>query len=591
MPQEKRENHIGYSLFLQLFSPTVFVWGMLLLMTLMMLWFLRMYSCPVPYVDAWIIAVDASAENWSWSWLWEQQNEHRYPLVKGLAWICYHTYGSMQPLSVLSVLTCTATSAAFLLAARRLRGRSEWTDAVFPILFLNGFHIENILWTHQLFFVAAGCLACWCGLYLMAKPESHRWFPTLLAALALFLLPLHGVMGLVFAPFLGVGFFWHGWVVFRQNSQNRIAWLNMAVPVLTAILCLLYVLVDFHIPGGHRENLASDITLWQRGKVILDCAAIGMGALGNRIPGVLGQGLFLLTLLTLGTLLFQWRQKQLSDEEAFSLLLILAAVWSLPLAIGIGRGVMGGAAPRYTILAVPLLAFYILFWIRFGTLGNIDSPHGWVFRFSRLLQVSFFTFFTAFLMYHVSMAMEYGKERQNHYHAFLADVQKALPLEAIAGRGWAYWCWNEKDFVHFLHRMKENGIAPFDQMQSVGLTEVEEIPLSQKSWNSRVPIAIPLEIPGGKRHVDAIRLTFQLDCDHWRSDTAIYWDSSSLAFPHVQKNQIKMGTNPYSGEWTVWIDAEVSRLELVPNTNAPFSFQLYKVTLCERDSTDEKSSL
>lgn len=588
--QELSKDSRSRSFILSLFSQTVFVWGILVMMTLMMLWFLSCYSCPVPYVDAWIIAVDASAENWSWNWLWEQQNEHRYPLVKGLAWICYHIYGSMQPLSVLSVLVCSVTSAAFFLTARQLRGGTNWTDAVFPMIFLNGSHIENILWTHQLFFVAAGCLACGSGLYLMTKPELHRWPSSLFAALALLLLPLHGVMGLAFAPFLGIGFFWHGWVVFRQNPQNRIAWLNMTVPFLTALICLLYVLIDFHIPGGHQDNLALDITLWQRGKVILDCAAIGMGAMGNRMPGLIGQGLLVLAILTLGGIVFQWRKKQLSGTETLSFLLILAAMWSLPLAIGIGRGVMGGAAPRYTILAVPLIAFHILLWIRLGTVPTISHARSLIYRFSQLVQMSFFTFFCAFLMYHASMAIEYGKERMNHYHALMTDIQHALPLEAIVGRGWSYWCWNEGDFARFLKQMQENGIAPFDTISSIGLSEVEEISLPQKSWSSSIPMSIPLEIPGGKRHVDAIRLTFELTSGSWRSDTAIYWDSPSVAFPNVQKNQIKMGTGPFFGELTVWIDSEVSRLELVPDANGHFSCKLHKIVLCERSSDDLKRS-
>ncbi|MDO4570496.1 MAG: hypothetical protein Q4D38_08945 [Planctomycetia bacterium] len=579
----------GEAFFARLFSPAVFVWGILLVMTLMMLGFLMLFSCPIPYVDAWIIAEHASADTWSWSWLWEQQNEHRYPIVKGLAWICYHTYGSMQPLSVMSVLTCCATSAGLILAARRLRGRTDWMDAVFPVIFLNGSHIENILWTHQLFFVAAGCLACWCGIYLMAKPESHRCLSSILAALALLLLPLHGVMGLAFAPFLGIGFFYHGWVGLKRDPKNRIALINLVVPFLAGALCMAYVSVDFHIPEGHQDNLALGVPLWQRAAVVLECAATGLGALGNRLPLPVGQSLFALAILAVGTLAVLWRKKQISSEEALSLLLIFAAVWSLPLAIGIGRSSAGGAAPRYTILAVPVVTFIILFWIRFAAVAKPSRPDGCVARFSRFVQVGFFTIFAAFLMYHVSMAIEYGKERMDRYHALLSDIDNALPQEAIAGRGWSYWCWSEPAFRHYLEQMGANGVAPFDRIRPAGLLETDEIPLSQNSWASRAPIAIPLEIPGGKRHVDAVRLTFRLACAaDWRSDTATYWDSASVAFPNVQRNQIKMGASSpgvCDCELTIWIDAEVSRLELVPNAEGEFSLDLYKAVLCERAPT------
>ncbi len=558
-------------------APSAFVWTSWKLMVLMMLGFFILFTCPIPYVDAWIIAADASGPDCTLAWLWEQQNEHRYPLVKALAWISYHTFGSMEPLSLLSILACAAASAGLILTAKRLRGRTEWTDAVFPFLFLNGFHIENILWKHQLFFVAAGCLATFCGTYLMRKPEEHRAFGAFWAGVALLLLPLHGLMGMAFAPFLGVGYFLHGIAVLRRNRRSAAAWFNTLVPFLTAVICILYVSIDFRIPGGHAGNFASGIALSTKFHTILECAAVGFGALGNRVPGLVGEGVFLLSVLTIAALGILYYKQKLSRFELVSFLLVLAAGWMLPFAIGVGRSAMGGAAPRYAILAAPLAAFLILIWIRIGECTKL------AFSVSQLFQYSMFTFFCAFLMYHASMAIDYGKERIHEYDSFRASVQAGLPLEAAAGKHWSYWGWDEDDFTYYIKRMAKNGVKPFSEIHELGLRETEEIPLEVHHYegdSGNTEISIP--IPGGKRHIDAIRLTFELRTEEWRSNTAVYWESGSFVSPHVQRNAIKTGTGRHEKQLTIWIDSDIDRVIFVPESEGNFWLDLKKVTILTR---------
>lgn len=581
-------------------GPSAFVWTFWFLMTFMMLGFLILFTCPLPYVDAWIVAADASGPECSWQWLWEQQNEHRYPLVKALAWISYHTFGSMEPLSFLSVLACSAASAGLILTARRLRGHTEWTDAVFPLLLLNGFHIENILWHHQLFFVAAGCLACACGTYLMRKPEEHRAPGAFFAGIGLLLLPLHGLMGMAFAPFLGLGYFLHGIAVLRRNRRSTAAWLNTVMPFLTAGVCILYLAVDFHIPGGHAGNFSAGISLAAKFRTILECASVGLGALGNRIPKQTGEGLFLLSVLTVFVLAVVWRKRCISRFELVSLLLVLASGWMLPFAVGCGRSAMGGAAPRYAILSAPLAAFLVLLWIRIAACvpkkdtvssqemrmnseQNSVSPLFFLStELSRLIQYGFFTVFCAFLMYHVSMAMEYGKERLEQYDSFCASVRVGLPLEAVSGKHWSYWGWDEDDFTYYIKRMAANGVKPFAEIPEAGLRETEEIPLETHTFEGAYGTEIPLRIPGGKHHIDALRLTFELHSDAWRSDTAVYWDSGSFVHPHAQRNGIKTGTGRREKQLTVWVDADIDGVIFVPESEENYKLNLKKAVILSR---------
>ena len=131
-------------------------------------------------------------------WLWKQHNEHRIPLVKLLFVGLGRLSGADYRWTVaVNALALSATAAAMILAARRLRGHSAWTDAVFPAVLL---HLGQgaLVWAFQAPFVLTTVLG---GLFVataVTAPRAAAWRATALAALAC-LLPLTGSAGLVLA--------------------------------------------------------------------------------------------------------------------------------------------------------------------------------------------------------------------------------------------------------------------------------------------------------------------------------------------------------------------------------------------------------
>lgn len=566
----------------QLVSPSFFVWGVLALSSLMLFALVKKYSSPIPYVDAWITAVEAAAPQIDPAWLWEQQNEHRYPIVKFLACLSYRMFGSMQTLCYLSVLLASVTSAGLILCARRLRGHTEWTDAVFPMILLHGSHFVNYLWSVQLFFVTAGCLACWCAIYLTALPETHRWSSTLGAALCLILLPLHGVMGLVFAFAFAFGFLYHGLCILRTNRRSVSAWFNVAAPCITGLLAILYVTTNLRLSTGSGSDLSFHVSLLNRFKTILECAATSLGYMGTQMPVPLGLLVFLFSVGTFAVLIWFTIQKELSKQEALSWLLILGAVWILPTAIGIGRSSAGGAAPRYGILTVPLIVSHILFWIWLSHLSSADSLKQ---KFSKFLQITFFTFFCAFFLYHTSVAIEFGKQRQEMTASFLSDIQAGLPYEAIAGRNWGYWCWSENSLASALEKMKSFGVKPFDSISNGKLIPSKEIPLpAQTQWEGNEPVYIQFRLPfETPRRVKAVRLFFNLTVPQTWSDTQVLWDSDKPFQPHQSSNHIKTYMGNSEIAWTIWIDDDIDRFVLVPQTKGYFKIKLLKAEILDQE--------
>jgi hypothetical protein len=129
-------------------------------------------------------------------WLWEQHNEHRIPLVKllfvGLGRLSGADY---RWTLAANALFLSATAAAMILAARRLRGRTAWTDMLFPAVLL---HLGQgaLVWAFHTQFVLTTVLG---GLFVavaVAAPRTAVWRAAALATLAC-LLPLTGSSGLL----------------------------------------------------------------------------------------------------------------------------------------------------------------------------------------------------------------------------------------------------------------------------------------------------------------------------------------------------------------------------------------------------------
>jgi hypothetical protein len=113
------------------------------------LWFVWDYGTNVPFwPDEWGYASILSGEQpVSLAWLWQQHLEHRLPFPK-LVWLglLRVTGYDFRAGMYCNVLLLGALALVLILAARKLRGRTSYADAFFPLILLHWGHWENLLW-------------------------------------------------------------------------------------------------------------------------------------------------------------------------------------------------------------------------------------------------------------------------------------------------------------------------------------------------------------------------------------------------------------------------------------------------------------
>src|SRR5262249_20409083 len=125
----------------------IFVWGIWALMVSAALTYIAWYGSDVPYWDEWILVPALTGRQpLTLEFLWAQHNEHRIPLPKLLlvtfARLSHHNFRTGM---VANVIILGLTAAAMIRAARKLRGRTSFSDAFFPMAMLHWGHYDNFV--------------------------------------------------------------------------------------------------------------------------------------------------------------------------------------------------------------------------------------------------------------------------------------------------------------------------------------------------------------------------------------------------------------------------------------------------------------
>ena len=197
-------------------------WTIYALMVLAALWFVVTYGLTMPYGDEWAwLPVVAGQQPVSLSWLWSLHNEHRMFLPRliylGLGKLTDFDFraGTFYNLFILSGL-----SAALMLAARAIRGRSSIYDAFFPLAILHWAHYDNLLWGFQLNFCTSVVLA---GMILLAIVRCGRQLTVpraVFVTACLVALELCGLYGLTYLPALACWLAFAGVCRWRDGGQG-----------------------------------------------------------------------------------------------------------------------------------------------------------------------------------------------------------------------------------------------------------------------------------------------------------------------------------------------------------------------------------
>jgi hypothetical protein len=317
--------------------PARLVWIIWAAMTLLALVATAAYGRWLPWSDDFDLVPYVTGDRpVTAGWLWEQHNEHRIPLVKLLLVGLGRLSGADYRWTVaIHALILSATAAAMILAARRLRGHSAWTDAVFPAVLL---HLGQaaLVWAFQTPFVLTTVLGCLFVAAAVAAPRTAACRAAALGTLAC-LMPLTGSAGLVLAAaaaaLLAAEALWPDRAAGGPQSLPR--GIAAAGAGLTLAVAIAYVAT---LRLGPTEGYAGP---WRTLVASLDTLASypGSPVARMRLPW-----LFVTCLAIGGTLaaaarpLFGKASSGTDRRAGISLLGYLAALALVAVAIGYGRG-------------------------------------------------------------------------------------------------------------------------------------------------------------------------------------------------------------------------------------------------------------
>ena len=348
------------------------------------LWLVTGCGSNVPSWDDWdMVPFLTGHQPITIKWLWSQHNEHRVLLPRLLC------LGLMRLVTIdfrvgmyANVLGTGVLALALIFSARRLRGRSSFLDAFFPMLLLNWGQAANMLWCWQLQFYASMLLVGTILALISCALTPPKLLPSAAVGTCVLLLPLCGANGVGLVPALALWLGYVGVLHWRVGTHRgyRNAIILSAFALLAVFLVGLYFL-DYHKVPYHPSTYKPGLVF--RSAVQFITMGFGPGVVGlgfdPRLPmpfwKIVCAAIALLFAVSGWRLVRTWRTQPSERARAAGIILYLAAMLSLALGIGLGRN---GFETRYVTLSVPALCAVYLAWSIYGSpryaKGGANSP-------------------------------------------------------------------------------------------------------------------------------------------------------------------------------------------------------------------------
>ena len=352
-------------------GTVAFCWAVWATLLAMALYFLVTRVSNIPMSEDWLMVPPlAGLEKHFGAWLWEQNNEHRVPLPKLiLLAILKLTGGSFKTAMLANIAFLAAISAGMMVAVwSARRGRARFSDAFFPVIFLNVGHWENMFWAWQMAFVLSAVLGC-IPLVVLAARRPLKTVSALWIGASLIAMPLCGASGLLLIPVLTMWAAYAGLTLLRTDGRNLAGWILLASPILTFAVCGLYF-VGYTRPSwtGPATTVAHTLV------ASLQFLALAFGPVARSAWMLSVPLTLLIVLVTAQCLTAALRRADNAERLRVSGLVafFLTALFNAA-AMGYGRAAVIGTASylafplRYCLLAVPLLCVAYIAIDQFGS--------------------------------------------------------------------------------------------------------------------------------------------------------------------------------------------------------------------------------
>jgi hypothetical protein len=327
---------------------------------------------------------------------------------------------------VLTVLSIGLLAATLIKIFNYIRGgRTNCTDAFFPIALLHIGNWENLFWTWQFTFVLPTILFSFLLVIVIQYSRLLRFQMAFAASLCMISLPLCGANGLMYVmpviPWLAYEGFLHFRV--RETGARRSIGLLLSGAVIITVSIIIAYFIGYQRPYWYPPSPNIITTLWTSIKFL----ALGFGPVVDAFWRLSTLFVLMLIFITGTLLLFAvFRMRRAEFRRAIGLLFFLGGNIVFALALGYGRATMVpsiGLPMRYVLLAVPTLIICYSSWEIYGL------P-----VFKKIVQWSLFLVVSILLFNNTLRGLGWRNYYRRGTNAVLHDIKQGVPRSQLAER-------------------------------------------------------------------------------------------------------------------------------------------------------------
>ncbi|WP_169978821.1 hypothetical protein [Tautonia rosea] len=560
----------------------LFVWLSWVVLTVVALGYVARFGPRVPVWDDYdVIPVLTGHRALTLDWLWSLHSEHRLVLPRLLLLAGFRLTGNDfragMVLNVVLLATLAAMAPVTLGMARQGR---QFSDALYPLLFLNLGHHINLIWNMSVSYLLPVFLGGFVLLLITVRPGLPGIGRGGMIGLALVLLPLCNAAGVALAPMPALWLLGVSVAHARSGSDRaRSSGLTFALLAITALaLSMLY----FH---NYERSLHHPPPpgLWAIARTVLQFLGTGLGSGGIQL-GLVGGGMVAVLIVAAFVVIMRSALVRPADRtRALGLLACWGAMGMLVLGTGWGRAGLGdlaGAQERYVSLATVALLIGAVAFEVFGPGAT-----------ARLVPMSLFCLLCVVLWPNTFSSIESGRSTKMQSESFVTDLRSGVPRFLLVRRYTPFLFPTHDELTEQLTMLQHAGIEPFDRLAPDPTfrklqVELEPSRLQLARWKGRtmkslgVDPQVDFAMPNTSQFVAGIRLRYH----HFNAEG----EPARFKFAWRRPGQDRFPADQEYLAWalptgaekttTIWIGEPVEAIRIQPD-NRPCHFTFEELSV------------
>ena len=405
-------------------GPLVLVWGIWLVLARALYHYVQTFPVNAPWMDEWeLIPTLTGHLPLSWKWLWSLHNEHRMVIPRLIYLAVVKLAGDFRAGCYFSAGALDLSAAAMIVVARRVRGYTLYSDAIFPVITLHLGQWENLLFSLHVVWTSGAALVA-AVLLIIVQPGRLSLRASLGLALCTIMLPLCGGNGLAYAPACLAMVMLVGWQVRKVSHHGRRATAAVWALGLVGVAVTALYFVDYTRPAKHPPSRDLQGTI--EGAAIF--LAEGLGAAAKTVWPNIRIALYLAAATIALAMLGAFVSRVNERPRVSRLALFLGAVLTLAIGTGWARRGLGAEMMFSTRYVTAAAAFWLATYFAWEVVGHRPLRE--------TAQALLFALAAAFLVANRNEGLAHSGHGRNERIALQNDVRAGVPLEKIAAKHW-----------------------------------------------------------------------------------------------------------------------------------------------------------